>query len=1046
MLTQMASNVGNRIRFLSLGKLPHVSASLLRTTQNPRSLSLLLLHPPVLPLRRRCISVVHRRRPLLWLRSSPPLSSMSSQAESGAPHQSDSSKTVRMVIKGRVQGVCYRNWTVENAEHLGIKGWVRNRRDGSVEALFSGPVEAVEEMQQRCRRGPPAAMVTGLEAFPSTEEPGTGFEYRSTRMMMAKPVIIGVRMDGEKLSKESQSCPHTSPMISSKLNKSSQLSSTTLCSISAIITMPNQPESSDSKSKKDFSTAILERKKSPNRLVVDEAINDDNSVVSLHPNAMEKLQLFRGDTILIKGKKRKDTVCIALADDSCEEPKIRMNKVVRSNLRVRLGDVVSVHQCPDVKYGTRVHILPVDDTVEGVTGNLFDAYLKPYFLEAYRPVRKGDLFLVRGGMRSVEFKVIETDPAEYCVVAPDTEIFCEGEPIKREDEERLDEVGYDDVGGVRKQMAQIRELVELPLRHPQLFKSIGVKPPKGILLYGPPGSGKTLIARAVANETGAFFFCINGPEIMSKMAGESESNLRKAFEEAEKNAPSIIFIDEIDSIAPKRDKTNGEVERRIVSQLLTLMDGLKSRAHVIVMGATNRPNSIDPALRRFGRFDREIDIGVPDEIGRLEVLRIHTKNMKLAEDVDLERISKDTHGYVGADLAALCTEAALQCIREKMDVIDLEDESIDAEILNSMAVSNEHFHTALGNSNPSALRETVVEVPNVSWEDIGGLENVKRELQETVQYPVEHPEKFEKFGMSPSKGVLFYGPPGCGKTLLAKAIANECQANFISVKGPELLTMWFGESEANVREIFDKARQSAPCVLFFDELDSIATQRGSSVGDAGGAADRVLNQLLTEMDGMNAKKTVFIIGATNRPDIIDPALLRPGRLDQLIYIPLPDEESRLSIFKACLRKSPVAKDVDVRALAKYTQGFSGADITEICQRACKYAIRENIEKDIERERRRGENPEAMEEDLVDDEVAEIRAAHFEESMKYARRSVSDADIRKYQAFAQTLQQSRGIGSEFRFDPTASAGRTTGGASADPFATSAAAADDDDLYS
>ncbi|KAJ1694373.1 hypothetical protein LUZ63_011071 [Rhynchospora breviuscula] len=815
--------------------------------------------------------------------------------------------------------------------------------------------------------------------------------------------------------------------------------------------MANQGEasaSSDPKGKRDMSTAILERKKAPNRLIVDEATNDDNSVVGLHPDTMEKLQLFRGDTILIKGKKRRDTVCIALADDTCEEPKIRMNKVVRSNLRVRLGDVVSVHQCQDVKYGKRVHILPIDDTIEGLSGNIFETYLKPYFLEAYRPVRKNDLFLVRGGMRSVEFKVIETDPAEYCVVAPDTEIFCDGEPVKREDEERLDEVGYDDVGGVRKQMAQIRELVELPLRHPQLFKSIGVKPPKGILLYGPPGSGKTLIARAVANETGAFFFCINGPEIMSKLAGESESNLRKAFEEAEKNAPSIIFIDEIDSIAPKREKTNGEVERRIVSQLLTLMDGLKSRAHVIVIGATNRPNSIDPALRRFGRFDREIDIGVPDEVGRLEVLRIHTKNMKLADDVDLERISKDTHGYVGADLAALCTEAALQCIREKMDIIDLEDESIDAEILNSMAVTNEHFKTALGTSNPSALRETVVEVPNVSWDDIGGLENVKRELQETVQYPVEHPEKFEKFGMSPSKGVLFYGPPGCGKTLLAKAIANECQANFISVKGPELLTMWFGESEANVREIFDKARQSAPCVLFFDELDSIATQlvdkqRGSSVGDAGGAADRVLNQLLTEMDGMNAKKTVFIIGATNRPDIIDPALLRPGRLDQLIYIPLPDEASRYQIFKANLRKSPVAKDVDLQALAKYTQGFSGADITEICQRACKYAIRENIEKDIEREKRRSENPEAMEEDDDANEVAEIKAVHFEESMKFARRSVSDADIRKYQAFAQTLQQSRGFGSEFRFAERSEAG--AGAGAVDPFAAAGAAADDDDLY-
>ena len=713
-------------------------------------------------------------------------------------------------------------------------------------------------------------------------------------------------------------------------------------------------------------------------------------------------------------------------------------------------------QCTDVKYGQRIHVLPFSDTIEGVSGNLFDVYLKPYFLEAYRPVRKGDTFLARGGMRGVEFKVVETDPAEYCIVAPDTEIFCEGEPINREDEERLDEVGYDDVGGVRKQMAQIRELVELPLRHPMLFKTIGVKPPKGILLYGPPGSGKTLIARAVANETGAFFFLINGPEIMSKLAGESESNLRKAFEEAEKNAPAIIFIDEIDSIAPKREKTQGEVERRIVSQLLTLMDGMKSRAHIIVMGATNRPNSVDAALRRFGRFDREIDIGVPDETGRLEVLRIHTKNMKLDEEVDLEKISKETHGYVGADLAALCTEAALQCIREKMDVIDLEDETIDAEILDTMAVTNDHFITALGTSNPSALRETVVEVPNVSWEDIGGLETVKQELQETVQYPVEHPEKFEKFGMAPSKGVLFYGPPGCGKTLLAKAIANECQANFISVKGPELLTMWFGESEANVREIFDKARQSAPCVLFFDELDSIANQRGSSSGDAGGAADRVLNQLLTEMDGMGSKKTVFIIGATNRPDIIDSALMRPGRLDQLIYIPLPDEKSRLSIFKANLRKSPLAPDVDIETLSKFTNGFSGADITEICQRACKFAIRESIERDIERERAAAANPDAMDnDDEYVDPVPEITKSHFEEAMKYARRSVSDADIRKYQAFSQTLQQSRGFGNDFRFpDGGARPNTASGGVGADLHTTGDAnvfggtTADDadDDLYS
>merc|ERR1719194_200573 len=428
------------------------------------------------------------------------------------------------------------------------------------------------------------------------------------------------------------------------------------------------------------------KKKNPNRLLVDEASNDDNSVVALALSTMEELQLFRGDTVLLKGKRRKDTVCIVLADDACEPGKIRMNKCIRKNLKVRLGDVVSVHQCPDVKYGKRVRILPIDDTIEGISGNLFDVFLKPYFLEAYRPVRKNDLFLVRGGMRAVEFKVVETDPAEYCIVAPDTVIHCEGEPIKREDEEKMDDVGYDDIGGVKKQLGQIRELVELPLRHPQLFKSIGIKPPRGILMFGPPGSGKTLIARAVANETGAFFFLINGPEIMSKLAGESETNLRKAFEEAEKNAPAIIFIDEIDSIAPKREKTNGEVERRIVSQLLTLMDGMKSRAHVIVMGATNRPNSIDPALRRFGRFDREIDIGVPDEVGRMEVLRIHTKNMKLADDVDLALCAKDTHGFVGSDLAALCSEAALQCIREKMDLIDIDDDTIDAEVLRLFAL------------------------------------------------------------------------------------------------------------------------------------------------------------------------------------------------------------------------------------------------------------------------------------------------------------------------------------------------------------------------
>ncbi|KAL1281661.1 hypothetical protein QQF64_000464 [Cirrhinus molitorella] len=798
---------------------------------------------------------------------------------------------------------------------------------------------------------------------------------------------------------------------------------------------------SDPKSE-DLSTAILKQKTRPNRLIVDEANNEDNSIVCLSQVKMEELQLFRGDTVVLRGRKRRQTVCIVLTDETCGNERVRMNRVTRNNLRVRLGDVISIHACPDVKYGKRIHVLPIDDTIEGLTGNLFEVFLKPYFLEAYRPVHKGDIFLVRGGMRAVEFKVVETDPTPHCIVAPDTIIHCEGEPIKREDEEEsLNDIGYDDIGGCRKQLAQIKEMVELPLRHPGLFKAIGVKPPRGILLYGPPGTGKTLVARAVANETGAFFFLINGPEIMSKLAGESESNLRKAFEEAEKNAPAIIFIDELDAIAPKREKTHGEVERRIVSQLLTLMDGLKQRVHVVVMAATNRPNSVDPALRRFGRFDREIDIGIPDSTGRLEILQIHTKNMKLSDDVDLEQISTETHGHVGADLAALCSEAALQAIRKKMTLIDLEDDSIDADLLNSMAVTMDDFKWALSQSNPSALRETVAEVPQVNWEDIGGLDEVKRELQELVQYPVEYPDKFLKFGMTPSRGVLFYGPPGCGKTLLAKAIANECQANFVSIKGPELLTMWFGESEANVRDVFDKARQAAPCILFFDELDSIAKARGGGAGDAGGAADRVINQILTEMDGMTNKKNVFIIGATNRPDIIDPAILRPGRLDQLIYIPLPDMPSRTAILRANLRKSPVAKDVDLAYLSRITEGFSGADLTEICQRACKLAIREAIEAEIRAERQRQSRKEAAMDDDYDP-VPEIRKDHFEEAMRFARRSVSDNDIRKYEMFAQTLQQSRGFGN-FRFPtaPQSGGGQGSGQGSGGHFRDEG----DDDLY-
>merc|ERR1712085_14953 len=625
----------------------------------------------------------------------------------------------------------------------------------------------------------------------------------------------------------------------------------------------------------------------------------------------------------------------------------------------------------------------------------------------------------------------------YCIVAPDTVIHCEGDPVKRDDEEKLDEAGYDDIGGCKKQMGQIREMIELPLRHPTLFKTLGVKPPRGVLLYGPPGSGKTLIAKAVANETGAFFFLINGPEIMSKMAGEAESNLRRAFEEAEKNAPAIIFIDEIDSIAPKRDKTNGDVDRRIVSQMLTLMDGMKGRSQTVVIGATNRPNSIDGALRRFGRFDRELDIGVPDDNGRLEILRIHTKNMKLYTDVKLEDLSANTHGFVGADLAQLCTEAALTCIREKMDLIDLEEETIDAEILDSMYVTQEHFTSAMGNCNPSSLRETIVEVPNVKWDDIGGLEETKRSLQEMILYPIDHPEKFEKFGMSPSRGVLFYGPPGCGKTLLAKAVASECSSNFVSIKGPELLTMWFGESEANVREVFDKARAAAPCVLFFDELDSIGTARGSGGGEAGGAGDRVMNQLLTEIDGVGVKKNVFFIGATNRPELLDEALLRPGRLDQLIYIPLPDLPARQNVLESALKKAPIAPNVPLSFLAQKTEGFSGADMAGLCRAAAKAAIRDAIAAD---ELKAGDGDADM---GAPDAIYEMTRRHFEEAFAGARRSVSLTDLNKYDNFRS------------KFDPVykQSQGGANGGETVSitwpdentNFQAPAADDDDDDLY-
>lgn len=577
-------------------------------------------------------------------------------------------------------------------------------------------------------------------------------------------------------------------------------------------------------------------------------------------------------------------------------------------------------------------------------------------------------------------------------------------------------MGYDSVGGMDQAIKLVREVVELPLRFPELWTTAGVPPPKGVLLHGPPGCGKTLLANALVEETGAHIAIINGPEVMSKKGGESEANLRQTFEEALKKAPSIIFMDEIDSIAPKRDQVQGETEKRVVSQLLTLMDSLKPSSNVIVIGATNRPNVVDSALRRPGRFDRELEVVTPDEDGRLEILKIKTRDMKLAPDVDLFQLARDTHGYVGADIQQLTLEAALQCIRSNFENLDIDsDDPIPDENLDILEVDGSHFTHALSVCDPSTLRDNKVEIPDVKWADIGGLDDMKKELQEMVRYPIEHRHLFERFGLQASRGVLFYGPPGCGKTLLAKAIANECGANFISVKGPELLDSYFGGSEANVRDLFDKARSASPCILFFDEMDSIARSRGS--GSGSDTSDRVINQILSEIDGMGSGKTLFIIGATNRPDILDSGIMRPGRLDQLIYIPLPDRESRVSIFKANLRKSPVADDVYIEELADATDGFSGADITEICQRAAKNAIRDSITAGSERAARVEAGELSQEEsDALPDPVPCITRDHFESSMSKARRSVSPEIIAQYDEFTAKIKSRWGTSNNGKDKP------------------------------
>mmetsp|Transcript_12639 Transcript_12639/g.26722 ORF Transcript_12639/g.26722 Transcript_12639/m.26722 type:complete len:921 (-) Transcript_12639:1766-4528(-) len=827
----------------------------------------------------------------------------------------------------------------------------------------------------------------------------------------------------------------------------------------------SKPAPSTSHEKKDNSQAILQTSKNRNSMTVFlyDTENEGHTVVGMTESAMEAMGIFDGDTVSIKGKRGRKTVATVamiadsdvsaldssagkVSDDGEYHGAIGMTKDAMKNAGVRAGDSVTVAPAPDVKFGKAVLILPYGDSVEEAgldaseSGDLFATYLRPYFEGKFRTLHRGDSFHVDGPKGLIEFQCVEIDSVEVdgdsaCVVVDDTVIECEGEPIDREDVDDLADAGYDAIGGASSHLAAVRELVELPLRHPELWTKLGINTPRGVLLTGPSGCGKTAMARAVAAETGAYFFVINGPEVISKRAGESETNLRRAFEDAEANAPdyngAIIFIDEIDSIAPRRDKAGGEVEKRIVSQLLTLMDGLKSSSKVIVIAATNRPGVIEPALRRPGRFDRELDMGIPDEKGRLEILQIKTRDMRLGKDVDLEILARGSHGFVGADLQQLCMEAALECIREKMGLIDFDRDRVDKKILDGIVVTMKHFEHAMGVVHPSSLRESAVEVPDVHWEDVGGLEDVKRELHETVQYPVEHAEKYIKFGMNPSKGVIFYGPPGCGKTLLAKAIANECGANFISIKGPELLTQWFGESEANVRELFDKARAASPCILMFDEMDSIAKTRGSGGPGSSEAGDRVINQILTEVDGVGARKNVFVIGATNRPDIIDPAVIRPGRLDQLIYIPLPDLASRIAIFKAALRKAPVDPSIDIEILARSTHGFSGADITEICTSASKLAIREAILAEEDRLKKVAAGELEEDEGKMDPSEMLITKRHFNFAMSKARRSVSEQDLALFEEFAAKQKAQRGeAATDFKFDDDTNVGGEGDGADND----------------
>jgi len=730
-------------------------------------------------------------------------------------------------------------------------------------------------------------------------------------------------------------------------------------------------------------------------------------IVRIDTQTMRKLGIKEGDVVEIEGTRKTAAIAIRAYPADVGLNIIRMDGITRRNAGVGVGEYAKIRKA-EVVEARKVVLAPAE---KGVIIHLSPELVKQNIY--MRPMVKGDVIVPSPVMkrrgrgfslfeellgtdfedffftpfpRETKFVVVNTDPPNKIVrVGEITEVeilpqLPEGFKMERKG---IPAVTYEDIGDMHEVIRKVREMVELPLRHPEIFERLGIEPPKGILLYGPPGTGKTLLAKAVANESGANFYFINGPEIMSKWYGQSEENLRKIFEEAEKNAPSIIFIDEIDAIAPKREEATGEVERRVVSQLLTLMDGLKSRGKVIVIAATNRPNALDPALRRPGRFDREIEVPVPDRNGRLEILKVHTRNMPLAKDVNLEWLADITYGYVGADLMALCKEAAMNALRRVLPEIKWKEEGeLPKEVMEKLVVTKKDFEEALRVVEPSAMREVLVEVPKVKWEDIGDLEEVKQHLKEMIEWPLKYPESFKRLGIEPPKGILLYGPPGTGKTLLAKAVANESGANFISVKGPELKSKWYGESEKMIRDLFRRARQVAPCVIFFDEIDAIAPRRGLGFSDR--VTESIVSQLLTELDGLEERHGIVVIAATNRPDIIDPALLRPGRIDRMVFVPPPDEKARLEILKVHTRNMPLAKDVNLEKIAKDTEGYSGADIEALCKEAAMNALREDIN------------------------AKEVKMKHFEDAMKKITPSISKEMINFYKRFEERRKKVRKI--------------------------------------